>query len=110
MLPSNKTGESAALGSAARFLAFFSVAHIGSPLSTTPTGECSAITNRWMGENDLILCDPACFHSTGCVARFGGACLRGRESNLQKTLLSQSLRDTHLAYTGKPNPFCPSEN
>jgi hypothetical protein len=34
-------------------LAFFSEGHCGSPVSSTPPGECNAITNRWCGERDL---------------------------------------------------------
>jgi hypothetical protein len=35
----------------ASFVALFSEGHIGSPVSTTPPGECNAITNRSFGES-----------------------------------------------------------
>jgi hypothetical protein len=35
--------------------AFFSAGQTRSPVSTTPLGECNAITNRWFGESDLTL-------------------------------------------------------
>jgi hypothetical protein len=41
--------------SPASFPAFFSEGHCGSPVSSTPPGECNAITNRWFGESDLTL-------------------------------------------------------
>ena len=44
--------------SRASFHAFFSGGSDGSPVSTTPPGECNAITNRWFGESDLTLPTP----------------------------------------------------
>jgi hypothetical protein len=38
----------------ATFRALFSGGHIGSPVSTTPPGECNAITNRSFGESHPI--------------------------------------------------------
>jgi hypothetical protein len=44
------------LGSGPALAAYLSGGHWSSPVSTTPTGECNAITNRWCGKSDLTLC------------------------------------------------------
>jgi hypothetical protein len=38
------------------FAAFLSRWHPSSPVSTIPSGECKAITNRWYGESGLTFC------------------------------------------------------
>ena len=55
MLRSNRTGESVLLSPQSTFRDFFSGGHIGSPVLTTPSGECNAITVRWDGETDLTV-------------------------------------------------------
>ena len=69
------------------FRAFFSGGHIGSPVLTTPSGECNAITSRWDGES-VLTCSFACNAS----GQGGRKCLVVDEVQ-RKSKLAQLLRD-----------------
>ena len=51
--PSNRTRENLFSTPEAGLGAFFSGGQTRSPVSTTPAGECNAITNRWCSESAL---------------------------------------------------------